>query len=134
MESWSILERAGSTPRGKPAYVLASGWEDDLDAVNGRIASAALVGRSFMILTGKDLAPAADCLAREHGGDLAWVGVVGDREGLVAGLGGSGEADVDQIERTLRAAGVDCEVKSVGGTASGAEVAPFLRGIGLRGG
>jgi len=87
-----------------------------------------------MILTGKDLAPAADCLAREHGGDLAWVGVVGDREGLVAGLGGSGEADVDQIERTLRAAGVDCEVKSVGGTASGAEVAPFLRGIGLRGG
>lgn len=129
MASWGILMTAESTPDGKPMYALARGWEGDLDAATARNASAALVEQNFMVLAQPNLAPAAECLAREHADDLTWVGVVGKREGLVIGIGDGGETTVARIERTLRESGVECELKPVGNTASGDEVGPFLRGF-----
>lgn len=134
MVSWGILEQVTARgASGKPAFVLAAEWEEVLDEAIDRAASASLFGQSFMVLAQPGLEEAAKALAREHADDLAWVGILGQREGLLVGLGQAGGATPARIERSLRAAGVECELRPVGDTASGDEVAPFLRGFGLGG-
>jgi|GEM_PF-2683248 len=130
MELWGILEAVATNSRGKPEYALASGWAARLEAASARSASTALDGQSFVVLAQPNLASAARCLAREHADDLAWVGVLGRREGLLLGVDEEGAASLSEIEETLRSAGIECELRPIRSSASGASIEPFLRGFG----
>jgi hypothetical protein len=134
MERWEILKRVGPASRGKPQFALARGWSGELDAAIARNASTALNGQTFVVLAQPGLASAAQCLAREHADDLSWVGVLGQREGLLISFEEDGDASASKIEETLRGSGIECELRPVDSAASGAEIAPFLRGFGAEGG
>jgi hypothetical protein len=133
MESWGILEAVGKNSRGKPEYVLAPAWGPDLDQAVSRSTSAVFDRQSFIVLTPPKLDAAAQCLAREHADDLSWVGVLGAREGLLVGVADTGDTKVSEIEETLRTSGVECSLETIGASAGGTDVAPFLRGFGVEG-
>lgn len=128
---WRVLVPIGSTSRGSPRYVLASSWSDELDAALRRTTYALVADQQLVLLARPNLSDAARCLAQEHAEDLTWIGVLGEREALVFGVHDSADRSlVPEMQETLRAAGVDCELKTIGHSAVGGEVAPFLRGFG----
>jgi hypothetical protein len=131
LAEWSVLVPRGSTLRGSPKYALDSSWSGELDAALRRISSALVADQRLVLLARPNLSDAAQCLAREHAEDVAWIGVLGAREGLVLGVHDSaGRSPIPEMRETLREAGVDCELKTIGPSAAGDEIAPFLRGFG----
>jgi hypothetical protein len=131
LAKWEVLEAAGSTSRGSPRYALNVSWLGELNAAIRRNSSAVIADQRLVLLARSNLSDAARCLAREHADNLAWVGVLGEREGLVLGVDASDrKSRISEMRRSLREAGVDCELKMIDRSAAGDEVAPFLRGFG----
>lgn len=129
LAEWGVLVPVGSTPRGSSIFGLGPSWSKELDAALRRSTSSLAADQRLVLLTHPDLSEAARCLAREHPDDLAWVGVLGQREGLVFGVQDSADRVVE-MRKSLDDAGVECELKAIGHEAFGDEVAPFLRGFG----
>jgi hypothetical protein len=134
LEEWGVLIPVGATVRGSDTFALAPEWSAQLDAAISRNASALVADQRLVILGHRNLAAAARCLAAAHADEMAWVGVLGEREGLVIGIeqlpAGS---SISAMKQTLRQAGVDCELTEIGDPTTGAEVGPFLRGLGAGG-
>jgi hypothetical protein len=128
---WKVLVPVGVTTRGSPRYTLDKSWSDELDTAIRRNSSTVAGDQRLVLLARSNLSDAARCLAREHAHELAWVGILGEREGLVLAIDSSDtKSRISEMQQSLREAGLDCELKTIGLSATGDEVAPFLRGFG----
>jgi hypothetical protein len=131
LEQWGVIVSTGTTPRGSQRFSLARSWEADLDAAISRSNSTLFSGQQLVLIGHSDIATTAACLARRHSGDLAWVGVLGRGDGLLVGVDDGSNPSPSELRQSLREAGIDCEVTTMDEPATGEEVEPYLRGLGV---
>jgi hypothetical protein len=133
LEQWDVLVPAGTTPRGSQRFSLAKTWEQDLDAAISRSNLMSFSGQRLVLIGKSDISAAAACLARQHAGDLSWVGVLGQGDGLLVGVEDAREPSPSELRQSLLDAGIECELTSVDEPATGEEIEPYLRGLGAAG-
>lgn len=133
LEQWEVLVPTGTTPRGSQRFSLAKAWEQDLDSAISRSNLKLFSGQRLVLIGNSDISSAAACLARQHAGDLSWVGVLGQGEGLLVGVEDARKPSPSELRRSLLDAGIECEVTTLDEPATGEEIEPYLRGLGAVG-